>query len=76
MCSPLLVMGKLTQPGGNDWDFAAAQEWVAHFLHEAVIDRPADPRVCPSTHTLPIARDPKPLPEEPFGEPQQNLHNW
>jgi hypothetical protein len=31
--------------GGNDWDLAAAQEWVAHFLHEAVIDRPADPRV-------------------------------
>ena len=32
--------------GGNDWDFAAAQEWVAHFLHEAVIDRPITPRGC------------------------------
>ena len=30
--------------GGNDWDFAAAQEWVAHFLHEAVIDRPVTPQ--------------------------------
>lgn len=26
--------------GGNDGDLAAAREWVAHFLHEAVIDRP------------------------------------
>jgi hypothetical protein len=33
-------MSKVAQPVGNDWDFAAAQEWVAHFLHEAVIDRP------------------------------------
>ena len=32
--------------GGNDWDFAAAQEWVAHFLHEAIIDRPVTPRGC------------------------------
>ena len=32
--------------GGNDWDFAAAQEWVSHFLHEAVIDRPVTPRGC------------------------------
>ena len=30
--------------GGNDWDFAAAQEWVAHFLYEAVIDRPVTPQ--------------------------------
>ena len=30
--------------GGNDWDFAAAQEWVSHFLHEAIIDRPFTPR--------------------------------
>ena len=32
--------------GGNDWDFAVAQEWVAHFLHEAIIDRPVTPRGC------------------------------
>jgi hypothetical protein len=27
--------------GGNDGDLAAAREWVAHFLHEAVIERPS-----------------------------------
>ena len=39
--------------GGNDWDFAAAQEWVAHFLHEAVIDRPLTPRTCGHRQMLP-----------------------
>lgn len=29
--------------GGNDWDLAAAREWGAHFLHEAIIDRPPGP---------------------------------
>ena len=53
MCSPLQVMGKLAQPVGNDWDFAAAQEWVAYFLHEAVIDRPLTPRTCGHRQMLP-----------------------
>ena len=31
--------------GGNDWDFAAAREWAAHFLHEAIVDRPSKPQI-------------------------------
>jgi hypothetical protein len=31
--------------GGTDWDFAAAREWAAHFLHEAIIDRPEASRI-------------------------------
>jgi hypothetical protein len=45
--------------GGNDWDFAAAQEWVAHFLHEAVIDRPAVPQGCAQRRTSPECPRPK-----------------